>query len=80
MQKIKDFFRQKFGKSSNFQHRGSYQFNSRKFNKKADWKQILLWIALGIFGLFLFGVLSLGIMIAVLSVGLPDVRDQDKLS
>lgn len=80
MQKIKDYFRKKFGKSENRSHRGSFQFNERKFNKKPDVKQILLWIGLGIFGLFLFGVLSIGLMVAFYSIGLPDVRDLDKLS
>lgn len=86
MNKIKEFFRQKFGKllqgnkPSNHAHRGSFQFNERKFNRKPDWKHILFLCALGVFGLFLFSVLALGLMIAIYSIGLPDVRDLDKLS
>ncbi len=80
MQKIKDFFRKKFGKPQNYAHRGSFHFNPKKFNKKPDIKQILLWIGLGIFGLILFGVLAFGLSIAYFSIGLPDVHDLDKLS
>lgn len=80
LQKLKDLFREKFGKSSSHSHRGSFRFNDRKFNKKLDIKHILFLTGLGAFGLFLFGVLSIGLMIAFYSIGLPDVRDLDKLS
>lgn len=80
MQKIKDFFQQKFGKKGNHSHRGSYQFNERKFNKKPDFKHMLFLGALGFFGLILFGVLAMALMVAFYSIGLPDVRDLDKLS
>jgi len=49
-------------------------------HNKPGIKQILFWIALGIFGLFLLCVLSIGILVAVMSVGLPDVHDLDKIS
>jgi len=81
IEKIKDFFRQKFGKKQvGHIHRGSREFNERKFNKKPDLKHILFLIGLALVGLFLFGVLTMGLLIAYFSAGLPDVHDLDKIS
>lgn len=49
-------------------------------SKKYNLKKILLWIGLTISGLSLLGLLTVVITVAVVSVGLPDVRDLDKLS
>jgi len=43
-------------------------------------KKVLLWGLIGFVGLILLGIITLTIFIAVLSVGLPDVHDIDKLS
>ncbi len=88
MQKIKDFFQKKFGKpsghpgsSASHSHRGSYQFDERKFGKKKlDVRQLIFRVALILFGLFLLGVLSIGLMIAFFSIGLPDVHNLESLS
>ncbi len=43
-------------------------------------KKILLYIVFGFVGLFLAGIIILTVFIAILSIGLPDVHDIDKLS
>lgn len=56
------------------------KIRQRLFEGPRDYKQILLWIGVSISGLVLLGVLTFGILIAVISIGLPDVRDLDQLS
>ncbi|MBU1446241.1 transglycosylase domain-containing protein, partial [Patescibacteria group bacterium] len=48
--------------------------------KSVSAKKVLLYILIGSVGLFVAGVIFLTIIIAVLSMGLPDVHDIDKLS
>lgn len=48
--------------------------------REITWQRVLLWIALSIIGLMLFAILAFGILIAIVSIGLPDVHDLDKLS
>ncbi len=48
--------------------------------KDLSWSHILLRVGLGIFGMFLLGILFIGLSIAFLSIGLPDVHDLDKIS
>jgi len=58
-------------------------FRSKKIDLRTgrtDWKQIIVWIALGIAGLIVTGVVVLIALIAIVSVGLPDVHDLDKLN
>lgn len=45
-----------------------------------DWKQMLMWVGIGFVGLIAFGVIALSLLIAILSIGLPDVKDLDKLA
>ena len=80
IQRIKDFFRKKFGKPENYAHRGSFQFRESKLNKKHSLKTILIWTGVGIIGCTILGIVAFGIAIAVFSIGLPDVHDLDKLS
>jgi membrane peptidoglycan carboxypeptidase len=49
-------------------------------SEKKSGKRIALYILLGFVGLFLAGIIFMTIFVAILSVGLPDVRDIDKLS
>lgn len=51
-----------------------------KKGDKWDVKQILLWCAIGFAGLIVAGIILLFIFIAILSIGLPDVKDLDKLA
>ena len=53
-----------------------------KFKKGEKWdaKTIFLWICIGIVGAGVAGVILLSIFIAILSIGLPDVKDLDKLA
>ncbi|MBD3327971.1 hypothetical protein GF340_01560 [Candidatus Peregrinibacteria bacterium] len=46
---------------------------------KPNWKQILIWLALLAGGGFLLAVILFILMIAIVSIGLPDVNDLDKL-
>lgn len=46
----------------------------------ASAKKILLYVVFGFVGLFLAGIIAFTIFIAILSIGLPDVHDIDKLS
>jgi membrane peptidoglycan carboxypeptidase len=48
--------------------------------KKMGWKKIMIWSALIISGLIAAAVATFIILIAVVSIGLPDVKDLDKLS
>lgn len=80
IQKIKDFFRKKFGKPENYAHRGSFQFKESRLNKDRSLKKILIWIGVGIIGCTVLGIVAFGVAIAVFSIGLPDVHDLDKLS
>ncbi|MBD3156871.1 hypothetical protein GF369_03510 [Candidatus Peregrinibacteria bacterium] len=48
--------------------------------KKVSAKKFILYALIGMVGLFLAGVIVLTIFIAILSIGLPDVHDIDKLS
>jgi len=48
--------------------------------KSVSGKKVLLYTLIGSIGLFVAGVIFLTIIIAVLSIGLPDVHDIDKLS
>jgi len=43
-------------------------------------KKVLLWALIGFVGLIIASIIFFAIFIAVLSIGLPDVRDIDKLS
>lgn len=47
---------------------------------KMNLKKILIWTGIGIGAIFVLFVLVIVILIAVVSIGLPDVRDLDKLS
>ncbi|MCD6110015.1 transglycosylase domain-containing protein [bacterium] len=49
-------------------------------HRKVSLKKFLVYSLLGFLGLFLAGVIILTILIAILSIGLPDVHDIDKLS
>ena len=51
-----------------------------KEGDKLSFKKIAILVLVGFLSLFLLGVITLTIFIAALSVGLPDVRDIDKLS
>ena len=48
--------------------------------QKVSGKKFLIYALIGMVGLFLAGVIVLTIFIAILSIGLPDVHDIDKLS
>ncbi|MBA4336437.1 hypothetical protein C0416_01510 [bacterium] len=48
--------------------------------QKVSGKQVLIYAFVGLAGFFLAGVILITIFIAILSIGLPDVRDIDKLS
>ena len=54
--------------------------NSVDTLKKMGWKKILIWSALIVSGLIAAAVATFIILIAVVSIGLPDVKDLDKLS
>lgn len=47
---------------------------------KFPFKKVMLWALIGFIGLIIASVIFFAIFIAVLSIGLPDVRDIDKLS
>ena len=47
---------------------------------RTDWRKIIIRIALGIAGLIIIGIMALIVLIAVISIGLPDVHDLDKLN
>lgn len=51
-----------------------------KFEQKRDARQMIFRFGLGLIGLALTGVLVLVLFIAILSIGLPNVRDLDKIS
>lgn len=48
--------------------------------EKKSGKKIALYVLFGLVGLFLAGVIFMTIFVAILSIGLPDVHDIDKLS
>jgi membrane peptidoglycan carboxypeptidase len=48
--------------------------------EKLNWKKILVWTGLILSGLFVTGVIALIILIAIVSIGLPNVHDLDKLT
>lgn len=56
------------------------QRNSAARREKMSAKKILIYALIGMVGLFLAGVIIITIFIAILSIGLPDVHDIDKLS
>ena len=66
------------------------KYKELKENLKHDWnlfvehklpgKRILYWIGMFILGAFLAGVILLILLVAILSIGLPNVRDLDKLT
>jgi penicillin-binding protein 1A len=47
---------------------------------RTDWRQIVIWAALGIAGLMVIGIVTLIALVAIVSIGLPDVHDLDKLN
>lgn len=49
-------------------------------NKNRDLKQILIWIGVGFVSLIGLGAIALTLLIAIVSVGLPNVKDLDKLA
>jgi membrane peptidoglycan carboxypeptidase len=47
---------------------------------RTDWRQIVIWTALAIAGIIVVGIIILITLIAVVSIGLPDIHDLDKLN
>jgi membrane peptidoglycan carboxypeptidase len=47
---------------------------------RINWRQIVIWLALGILALLATSIIVLIILIALVSIGLPDVHDLDKLN
>jgi len=57
-----------------------YKASSGGSGGKFPLKKVLLWGLIGFVGIILAGIIFLTVFIAVLSIGLPDVHDIDKLS
>jgi membrane peptidoglycan carboxypeptidase len=64
-------------------HRIKHWLRIKKLDLKSGkltWKQILLYIGAAIGGFIVFCIVALALLIAILSIGLPDVHDLDKLN
>jgi membrane peptidoglycan carboxypeptidase len=48
--------------------------------EKITWKEIVIWTGAAIAGLLILGFFVLALLVAILSIGLPDVHDLDKLN
>lgn len=53
--------------------------NFKKGSPKPTAKEILIWLGIGILGLIISGIVGLTVLIAIVSIGLPDIHDLDKL-
>lgn len=65
-------------KLARLKHRLQYDKNGLRRNW--NWKTISIAVLAGLTGLFLLGALFMATAIAILSIGLPDVRDLDNLA
>jgi len=71
-------------KARSSQKRGKKKLfkNLPNFKKggKNDWKKILTWCGITLLALTGLGIITISVAIAILSIGLPDVKDLDKLA
>lgn len=65
-------------KLARLKHRLHYNKNGERRNW--NWKTISIAVVAGLTGLFLLGALFMATAIAILSIGLPDVKDLDNLA